>query len=500
MQTTSAPSRATRHSKFVKLTMGLGFLILSALLIQQVLAQNSPSSLKPPYHLNRPDVFTPDTIVPNPALNGPILVSQTFGSNYAPTSNLNAVGWHQVTGTLATIGYTWGRVTTGPHPNSAWVAATALNGEPALTPGTSTYPNGMEALLIYGPLDLSSYGDAVVSTTYFLDSRPGDYFGVAVSTDGSNFTALSADSSANSSLTVAHTAIYGLKPYARQSGVWLAFYFTSNTDGSAGFGAFVDDVVIRGLPLSKIYMPLVARQPTPTPTAVPYLYNYTFGSGASDDADYLKWGGTRSSTCYNGNDGCAYYQNILSSAYGHPGGAVTIYINDVNAIGGTSPNVLAPTNFEYSADLKVYTGKRDARFGLIFDASSSTFTTPGNGDAFYPDRNYYLFQLKQSKDDSNLISYYQVQECTNGSCGAVIGQTNLPLGLAEGQWNTLKVRQQGTALTFYLNGNQLATASLDPDWSTSRRKFGIYIETRDFNNSTTPFEVFFDNVRITTLP
>jgi hypothetical protein len=88
-------SHSMKRNKIPLFLFGLGLLIFSALLIQQVLAQSTPATLKPPFHLNRSGLLAPNSIVPNPALTGPIVVSQTFGSSYSPTSNLSAVGWHQ---------------------------------------------------------------------------------------------------------------------------------------------------------------------------------------------------------------------------------------------------------------------------------------------------------------------------------------------------------------------------------------------------------------------
>ena len=504
MRTLSKQIRLALRGKTATLLMGLGLLAISALLIQQVLAQNVQPGLKPPYHRNLHPVTASDVIVPPLPLDAPILVSEDFGSSYAPTTTLSAVGWHQVTGTQATVGYTWGRVITGPHPDSVWIAGTPLNAEPVLSPGTDTYTDGMQALLIYGPIDLSDYGAAFISATTFLDAQPGDFFGAAVSTDGSNFDALSAESSLDPSLSVTHTEIYALPIDVRRlSSVWIAFYFQSNDDHNVGLGAFIDDVVVRDEPLSKVYMPFVVKQPTPTPTStptatpIPYVYNYTFGSGGSNNADFVAWGGKRASSC--GTD-CTYTQDVIASPGGHPGGAMTLYLDAANSIGGASPNVQAPTNYELSADLYVYNGQKDARIGLIFGASQSTFDANKDNPAFNADRNYYKLELQFSTTDRNVLAYYQMHECTNGACGAITAQGNLPIGIVSGTWNTVKVRQVGNQFTFYFNGTPMATGTGSSDWSTNRRKFGVYVEARGSNGNNGPLDMVFDHVTVTQLP
>ncbi len=504
-------SHTTSHTLHItprrlrNLAVSLGVMAISIGLLQQVLANTDPSALKPPYHLNLAPLSTSSVILPNPALSGTILISETFDSSYAPTTTLSAVGWHEVTGTLAAHGYTWGRVTTGPHPDSAWVAGTRLNGEPALTPGTDPYTNGMEALLIYGPLDLSQYGSAAVTATYFLDSQPGDYFGAAASTDGSNFTALSVESSQDPSLSVTHTGTFDLHAYARTSAVWIAFYFVSNSDDNVGLGAFVDDTVLRAVPLSKTYLPVISKPaPTPTPTPIPpaaYLYNYTFGSGLNtSNADFLDWGGTYANSC-DGSCDPTYGQDLSSS--GNPDGAMSLYLNTLNDIAAASPNVMASTNYTYSADLYVVQGKIAARFGLIFGASLSTFGRDGSGNpTFDPNRNFYKFDLQFSDSDSSVVSYYRLQLCQNGfsSCTLLFNKTNVPGGVIgnSGTWNNIKIVRNGSNIRAYVNGTQFLNVSDSTFIGT--RKFGVFVQSKDYNNSGNPLKIRFDNVTIQSLP
>jgi hypothetical protein len=476
--------------------ISFGFLAVSVLFIQLVLAQSADSKLKPPFHLNLATRNSADVILPPPSLNGPIVVSETFDSNYSPTSNLNATGWHQVTGTLAANGYTWGRVLSGTQTDSAWVAATALNGETALIPGADPYTNGQQAMLIYGPLDLNEVGAAVMTATYLLDSQPGDSFGVAVSTDGENFDALSSDSAADPLLGATHSGIYDLHAYTKKSSVWVAFYFVSNSDDSAGLGAFINEVVIRATPLSKIYIPVVAHNyplvptVTPTPTVVSAVRNYTFSVGAVNDPQFLAWGGTYA-------DGDRWGQAV--STDGHPDGAVNLNVKITNTIAAASPNVTATDSFTYSADIYVVQGKRDARIGLIFGASGSTFGRDENGHPFFlADRNFYKFDLQFSDSDSTQLTAYRVLKCENGVCTLIVQKGTLPTTLTSGVWNNLIIVRNGNNITGIVNGTQLF--SITDSTFTGQRKFGIFVEAKDFNNTSTPLKIRFDNVQIFKLP
>src|SRR5215468_5031095 len=73
-----------------------GLLLVSAVLIQQVAAQDR-GSLKPPFKLLRsetPQSFDQHGPVALP-LGAPIIMSQTFDSTYNPVADLNQVGWHE---------------------------------------------------------------------------------------------------------------------------------------------------------------------------------------------------------------------------------------------------------------------------------------------------------------------------------------------------------------------------------------------------------------------
>ena len=517
--------KTRRRWPLILLLLGLALLIVS--LFQRVQAQGP--TLKPPFKLMRsgqPSSLEPRAPLALP-LNAPIIISQTFDSSYAPVGSLNQLGWHETTGADATVGYTWKYEGGAPLPNTVWSAGRNPSGYPLLNPATNTYTNGMEALLIYGPLNLSDYFQVVMTSTYWLDAAPGDYAGVAYSTDGTNFIEVGAQSFADPTLSKVHTAYAGLNVLAGKPQVWIAFTFVSNDDNLVARGAFIKDMVLRGTPYYKVYFPLIRLEPTltptptntptptptntptptPTPTATPggtYRYFYTFGSGSTNNSDYLIWGGNNDTLTTCGTADCAYYQRSVT--LGNPGGAVTLYSYDLNLIGGSGPrqngvSLSTATNFEYSADFYVYTGQTNASYGLVFDASGSSF--PDSGDPpFAPAYNYYFIQMNMDANTRTQVATWQIRRAVNGSNQNVTAAANLPFSITQGQWHNLKIRQSGTTLTFYLNGYQLSPAGgYDSGWGNNRRRFGTFIHIRDHNNDGgLPFEVFFDNVAVRDLP
>ena len=408
------PAQPVTRRRWPLVLLALGLALLSIFIFQRAEAQGP--RLKPPFKLIRSEQQQrPQGPLAFP-LGAPIILSQTFDSTYVPVIDPQALGWHQLIGEDA-ANITWKRVTTGPLPDTAWSAGQNLVGSD-LDPATDTYTNNMKALLVYGPINLGDYYRLVLTTTMWADLRPDDYVGVAFSTDGSTFQEFYADSTADPALSLTRTLVVDVSPAAHQPVVWIGFSFTSNDDNINGRGAFVKDVVLRGLPYFKIFLPLTRLDPTPTPTptntptptptptstpSISYRYLYTFGNGGSNNSDFQKWGGTRTTSC---GSACNYYQEI--DTRGNPGGNVKLFSYDTNLRGGSGPredgtSLSTAKNFEYSSDFYVYTGQKDARYGLVFDASSGTF--PGSGNPpFAPDYNYYTLELRMDAHESGQMA------------------------------------------------------------------------------------------------
>jgi len=502
--------------------IAVGLILISALVIQQVSAQAS-RTLKPPFKLATADRTTQRPADILPPLDAPIVMSQTFDSSYQPVTNLAQLGWHELVGKDATSDYTWKYAGTVPFTDTVWAVGRNPSGSPLLNPATDYYTNGMEAVLVYGPLDMSNYAQAVFTMTYWLDTAPGDYVGVAVSTDGSNFTAANTESIADPTLTTTRTLTLSLTPYiVRQPTVWIAIYLKSDAALPNGRGMFVHQVILRGVPLSKTNLPYVVNgyppaTATPTPTATPiatatptatpvvaYRYRFTFTAESSgNNPDFNRWGGDQSNGC--GTD-CNFYQSLVSlkPEYGNPVPAFDLWLQGVNGKGGAGPrqnnvSLSTATNFEYSSDIYVFNGQLDARYGLAFDATSGTFPDSGT-PPMNPYVNYYLLELKMDTTTRTKVAQWQFLRVVNGGRQALTAATNLPVSVNQGQWHNLKVVQQGTSLSFYLNGAFVGSTAYDTGWGNDRRRFGLYIDVRGSNGDNGPFEYFSDNITVRDLP
>jgi hypothetical protein len=499
--------------------IGLALLIISVSIFQPAAAQLQPPSLKPPFHLIRTDTAAPLIGLPPLPPNASIIVSETFDDHYLPVG-LDQVGWHEEIGEKTTVGYTWARVTNGPHPNSVWQMGRNKFAAGSLQPGVDSYTNSMESLLIYGPLNLGDYSSALISATYWLDVQSHDYFGVAVSTDGSNFKPVASENSRDDSLSRPITSIVDLSNYTRQGNVWIALYFTSNDDNNVALGVMIDSVVMRGVPLYKFYLSFVRRDFTPTPTNTPtptrtptptatpvisYLYNDTFGNGSDTaDANFIAWGKRVSSAdCFYGTDSssCKWGQDLQTG--GNLDGSLMMYQNGFYSWAGASPNTHAPLDFEFSADIFVMEPKKNARFGLIFDASDSTFGRDGDGVPFFdPNRNLYKFDLQFDENTDTTIRYYRLEACQNSiqTCAPVVAKAEIPASYVfnVGSWNNIRVQRLGANLKVYLNNNLLINST---DSTHIRAgKYGVFLQSKEFNSTSNPLKIKIDNVRIKALP
>ncbi len=233
----------------------------------------------------------------------------------------------------------------------------------------------------------------------------------------------------------------------------------------------------------------------PLTTNTSLRYFFTFGTGALDDPDFIIWGSARSTSC---GLGCTYDQNIVPA--GNPGGALTLAITGTQAQGGAGPrqngvSLSTATDFEYSADFYIANGQLDARYGLVFNASSSTF--PGSGDPpFAPQYNFYVLEMRLDTITRTQVAKWQIKRVVNGAVESITPAADLLFPITQGQWHNLKVHQQGASLSVFLNGILLGSTTYDSAWGDARRRFGIYVDVRNSNGVGGPFEIFADNIAV----
>lgn len=491
--------------------IGLALIALTTLVFQPANAQRG-GELQPPFKIHFNEVSRPSRQLGPLPLTAPIITQTTFDSSFQLAYLLGSTTrWYAVNPSGSVTDYTWGRVAGEPITDSVWAMATNPPGLPPVAPG-SFYTKNMEAYLVLGPLNLSDYGQIVLSMTYRLDVKEGDVFGVAyalpenITPQGTDWNAVAGLIFSDTELSSQHTGYWSLPNVARRNNVWLAFYFSSNNDDELGRGPYIEAMALRGAPLYKVFLPLMRLDPTPTPpptptptpTATPastLLYNYTFGSGLVSDPQFLTWGGKMNYTC---GTGCDIIQDV--STNGNPNGSINFSQGGFNLIAGTAPNHVIPTNFELSGDFMLVEGKQDGRFGLIFGASLTTFYAEGDDVKMDPTRNYYKFDFNIDPDNETVIKSFRLQRYDNGSATNIVGGTDFPAGIVRGQglWNTVRVVRQGGNIQIFVNG--WPALNITDATFVGERKFGVHLHSRASNNNNNPFKIRFDNITVKQLP
>ena len=162
-----------------------------------------------------------------------IIYSDGFeGSFPGPWQRLGNPGWGRTTCKAAVGSY------------SVWPAA---DGTGAVTPCVSSYPNNLNAWLVYGPFSLAGATAAELTFRRWQRSEEDfDFLSWIASVNGTNFygTRTSGDSGGWVPETFDLSNVYTLGDLRGQPQVWIALLFQSDED-TRDLGAFVDEVVIR---------------------------------------------------------------------------------------------------------------------------------------------------------------------------------------------------------------------------------------------------------------
>ncbi len=462
-----------------------------------------PIALKPPFVFQADGGVSASRFVPVPP-SATRLLTETFGTGFNPSVGVTGTttAWRVFTDTDS-ANYYWARVTPNLSTTYADTVWAPLGGDGAsLIPDSDNYPANMSSWLIYGPVDLRDYYAAEFTFNYLLDAHPavdgggtGDYLGVAVSDDGTTFSGFQL----TGDLTPAGwlTGTFNLADYAGKSSVYLGFYFHSNGDGNVGRASFLDNVSLRAAPYLYSYMPAVAKNFSLQP---PYVYSYTFDSGQGEnDPNFVAWGQTFRSLS---GTTTIYEQGLFN---GNPGQGMYLFNTQVNLVSMAGPNVTAPTNYEISVDFNVNMGKANARYGVIFGGSIDTFgRLSGNRPTFDINANYYKFSLQFPNAAGTDPADYQLERCAGNGTDCIDllpspGRFTIPgAASADGVWDRVTVRRQGSSIVVLVNGFQIL--SISDGTYTGQREFGMFIQAASFNNTTNPLDISFDNYLVSQLP
>lgn len=168
---------------------------------------------------------------------------------------------------------TWGKSNYQKHSGQNSVFC-AQGGTAGVTP-PANYPNNMNAMMVFGPFDLTGASLAFMRFWYWLDTEINkDWFYYMASTDGVNFKGIGVSGATGvyspaweqTSLNLGDVPELG--NLTGKSSVWVAFGFTSDSSG-ARKGVFVDDVEIQKSSIGTGISGYISG--TLTPAGNPYI-------------------------------------------------------------------------------------------------------------------------------------------------------------------------------------------------------------------------------------
>ncbi len=503
----------------VVLGLGLVGLLFVAAFGPAAQAQSTPGPLKPPFRFverQQPHAPNIDFVPPGST----VILTETFGVSFAPTITLtgSTPAWRVWRSDEDTADYYWDRVgESAPitFTNSAWSAAKPIGVTPILTPGISPYPAGQDTWLIYGPIDVSGFMYTHLRFESWRDIAAGDLLSWGFSTDGQTF--YGNQQNGVKSEWVTNTLSMPLNWLTHRSQyLYLGFHFKSGSSPPAGLGAFIRNVQLTAEPIKYVYLPVILNNypptptPSPTPTATPdpaiYKYQFDEPDPFASGSDLNKWGGYFYMT-YPGDYGQYAIGQTVRLGHGNPANSLTLYTTGtfINAAG--SPNNLAPTNFDLYVDVSPWFMYKDSLYGVIFDASNSTFGA--NPGAFNGSGNFYMVYF--GTGGSTAPKGVRLDRCSGGSCKRLSGNSGndgyiaVPpgtIGNASG-WDNLHVQRNGSAISVWVNNTFLFTVN-DSTYVGSL-KWGAFVLPRNNDSTCCPpsgnqLQVDFDNIKLYGLP
>ncbi len=516
----------TKNIKFwFAALIGLWALIIFATLGQQTaIAQSRVNDLKPPFNF----VQASEPEQPLIGLRPPgatVILTETFGPGFNPATQVTGTLplWRRVVSPADTAGYHWYRVGDSPpvpFANSAWSAGINLPGKPPLSPGVSPYPAGQDTWLLYGPVDLHEYSYATLSFEYYLDATASDQMIWGVTTDGVNVIGHNSLGGNGGAQWISATYQFDQALWGSDA-VYIAFGFQSGSTPN-GLGAFIRNVRFNAEPIYFVYLPVVSNNfpptPTPTPTATP-IPGYTFDNGTVDLNDwggaYYHTGGTKYGQCLPGQ--CTIH---YTTPHGNPGTSLRLYTNGLYSFIASSPNDIAPNDFDLYVDLSPWViYPRDAScvlfgcpdndlgdwYGIIFNASDDTFGV--NPSQFAYNKTYYrvyFYNIDAVRPIRMVLDRCDGSgDPTKNNC-TLLGSKSLPvsfIGNAAG-FDTVHIERLASgSIQVALNGSVLISANDDTYTGSSHGKFGVFIFSWTRNDTQSPpigyeMQIDFDNIKL----
>lgn len=356
--------------------------------------------------------------------------------------------------------YTWGP-SNYPYTDpitAVWSVGGGAEGS-SLVAGTDSYPDNVDSWLIYGPVDLSEVWQADLTFDWWLDSAPGDWFGWCTMTDISDLSAGCEETRISGGISTWISGTISLDAYARTSHpVYLAFHFTSDGDGNAGEGAFVDNVMVRGDYGQRLFLPVVRRDPTPTPPG------YDTGFGGSTTWEVVEHTGD------DGPSGTDWFDVRNESGY------LKMWVADRWEHIIASPRE-STNSSSYEIETRIYFEERSwsSGYGIVFGSTREDF------------RGEYYRIIATYISDGKMQC--QLARCTGSDCNGptLWGWTEVSKNILNGQqWNDWRIVRDGDDIRVYINNHLVM--DVEDDGLSGKGYFGLFASTWEFE----PIEVWVD--------
>jgi C1A family cysteine protease len=173
--------------------------------------------------------------------------------------------------------YLWAKRDCRPYAgsHSGWAVGGGADG--ALLACGAYYPNNVSSWMTYGPFSLADATAAELTFELWLNAEAEfDWFSVAVSTDGANWSGWSATDSTGGwvNVSIDLKSAPHLGPLLGRPKVWVALGFDSDESYRLPEGAYVDNIVLRKCasaycsPVSQVRDEPGSRQPVFVPVTV----------------------------------------------------------------------------------------------------------------------------------------------------------------------------------------------------------------------------------------
>ncbi|MCB8944963.1 MAG: hypothetical protein H6658_14530 [Ardenticatenaceae bacterium] len=440
--------------------------------------------------------------VPHEATGWSLVVSETF------TTSLDAGMWSAIDNDGDVNGeYYWA---TGIYSNTTvtdTIARAISGGANGISVTVAQgYTDSVDSWLILGPVATTNANAAVVTFDYWFDAAPGDYFGVAVSTDGG----LTYDGERlNGGVAGWNSVSYSLNDVVGETAVYIAFIFTSDDSGNSQnrLGAYLDNVNLYMRYTLNTYLPVIRQDftptptntatptNTPTPTSTPEATNTPTPTATADGGSYLD-------NFDDANSGWEMRRTDIHDSedyeinYTEAEELELVVVGERNYV-IASPLIQAPEP-PYNIETRArFTGDSEDRhiYGIIFAGNWNGNQCPDLDDFSTCFKQYYFLRVQWNEADPGdpfleyMLWKVYTHNVNNNPIGSeLIGWTSLGNASTTGwhEWD-IQVYPDGKINILF---NDKVVGSATDSSIIFQKYFGVMLQTKDIGGARVKFDYF----------